>query len=123
MDYELNRFVTAQNSEYHDALAQLRNGEKTGCWMWFIFPQISGLGHSATSRFYSISSLDEARAYLEHPILGPRLRECTEQVAQISGKSLADIFGVVDALKFRSSMTLFCHATTDNTLFRRMLDQ
>ena len=92
-------------------------------WMWYIFPQLSGLGHSETSRFYGISTLDEAKAYLRHPVLGARLRECTDLVLSVPGRSLVDIFGSVDALKFRSSMTLFTLATTDNALFRAALDK
>ena len=92
-------------------------------WMWYIFPQLSGLGHSETSRFYAISTLDEAKAYLRHPVLGARLRECTDLVLSVPGRSLVDIFGSVDALKFRSSMTLFTLATTDNALFRAALDK
>jgi uncharacterized protein (DUF1810 family) len=123
MSYDLERFVTAQHSIYAKVLAELRNGQKTGCWMWYIFPQIRGLGESDNSRFYAISSCDEARAYIEHSILGPRLRECTKLVSCIAGKSLTDIFGPVDAIKFCSSMALFCQTTPDSTLFRRGLDQ
>jgi len=91
--------------------------------MWYIFPQLSGLGHSETSRFYGISTLDEAKAYLSRPVLGARLRECTDQLVSISERPLVDIFGSDDALKFRSSMTLFTLATTDNALFRAALDK
>jgi len=110
----LERFVTAQEPLYADVLAELRNFRKTSHWMWFIFPQIAGLGHSSTARFYAIQSLEEARAYLAHPVLGPRLRECTGLVNAARGRTAAEIFGYPDDLKFRSSMTLFAHAAPEN---------
>lgn len=98
-------------------LEELRAGSKTSHWMWFVFPQIQGLGHSATARHFAIASRAEAEAYLHHPILGPRLRECTRLVNDIEGRSVEQIFGYPDDLKFRSSMTLFAHATADNQVF------
>ena len=118
MQKDLSRFLAAQEPQYAQVLDELTRGRKVHHWMWYIFPQLSGLGHSETSRFYGISTLDEAKAYLRHPVLGARLRECTDLVLSVSGRSLVDIFGSVDALKFRSSMTLFTLATTDNALFR-----
>jgi uncharacterized protein (DUF1810 family) len=121
--YNLQRFVEAQNPVYDQVCHQLAQGEKTGHWMWFIFPQIEGLGHSPIARQYAISSLDEARAYLQHPILGPRLVECTTLVTRVSGRTIQEIFGYPDDLKFRSCMTLFAHATTDNQIFKKALEK
>lgn len=121
--YRLQRFVDAQASTYARARSELERGRKTGHWMWFIFPQIEGLGRSATAREYAISSLDEARAYLAHPVLGPRLRECTRIVNAIEGKSAREIFGQPDDLKFRSSMTLFAHAAPDEPSFREAIEK
>ena len=123
--YDLERFVDAQNEHgtYDHAVDELRRGRKTSHWMWFIFPQIAGLGHSATSRRYAISSLEEARAYLEHPVLGPRLRECAGLVAQTRGQRAEQIFGGIDAQKLQSSMTLFMRAAPDEPLFQQVLDQ
>ena len=106
-DFDLDRFVEAQDGVYAQALAELRRGRKESHWMWFVFPQILGLGRSPTAQYYAITSADEARAYLGHPLLGPRLRECTEAVLAHPNRSAEEIFGAVDALKFRSSMTLF----------------
>ena len=111
--YLLARFVDAQEGIYATALAELRRGAKTSHWMWFVFPQIAGLGTSATSRHYAIRSLGEARAYLGHPLLGPRLAECTAAVLAHDERSAAEIFGTVDADKLRSSMTLFAQAAED----------
>jgi uncharacterized protein (DUF1810 family) len=121
--FDLHRFVDAQARVYDDVLAELRNGAKRSHWIWFVFPQLRGLGRSATAQRYGISSLDEARAYLAHPVLGPRLRECTGLVAAIDGRSVDEIFGSPDNLKVRSSMTLFAHATDDNSGFRAVLDK
>lgn len=120
--YQLERFVAAQDSHgtYQRAVAELRAGAKRGHWMWFIFPQIAGLGFSAMSKRYAISSLAEARAYSQHPVLGPRLEVCTRIVAGTEGKTATDIFGSVDAMKLRSSMTLFA-AATDLPAFRTVL--
>ena len=104
-------------------LDELRNGRKRSHWIWFVFPQIQGLGHSPTAIRYGITSREEARAYLAHDVLGPRLRECTRLVAQIEGSSADDIFGWPDNLKVRSSMTLFARATDDNAEFRAVLDK
>ena len=105
--YDLRRFVDAQRAVYETVYRELCQGRKQSHWMWFIFPQIQGLGHSATAQKFAISSREEAEAYLAHPILGPRLRECTRIVADLEGKSVEDIFGYPDDMKFRSSMTLF----------------
>jgi uncharacterized protein (DUF1810 family) len=121
--FDLRRFVDAQDRVYDTVLAELRSGAKRSHWIWFVFPQLRGLGRSATAQRYGISSLDEARAYLAHPVLGPRLRECTALVAAIDGSSVDDIFGWPDNLKVRSSMTLFTHATDDNADFRGVLDK
>ena len=123
--YDLERFVAAQDADgtYDRAVDELRRGRKTSHWMWFVFPQIAGLGSSDMSRRFAISSLDEAKAYLEHPVLGPRLRECAELVAQAQGQSAEQIFGGIDAQKLHSSMTLFLRAAPDEPLFKRVLDQ
>ncbi len=121
MDGNLQRFVDAQNGVYDQVRSELRAGRKTGHWMWFIFPQIAGLGRSHMAELFAIASKDEAAAYLDHPILGPRLRECTELVTQVEGRSLEQILGNPDNLKFRSSMTLFAQATADNQLFVKAL--
>jgi uncharacterized protein (DUF1810 family) len=121
----LERFVEAQDSggTYQRAVAELRKGRKTRHWMWFIFPQISGLGHSAMAQAYAISDLAEAQAYLAHPVLGPRLIECSEIVAAHQGLSAQQIFGGIDAMKLRSSMTLFAHADPDQEIFKQVIDQ
>ncbi|MBV8206700.1 MAG: DUF1810 domain-containing protein [Acidobacteria bacterium] len=106
--FDLQRFVDAQAPVYARAVAELRAGRKRSHWMWFIFPQIRGLGYSATARRFAIRSLAEARAYLQHPLLGPRLEECTRLVLAVPGSSVGEIFGYPDDLKFRSCMTLFC---------------
>jgi uncharacterized protein (DUF1810 family) len=110
--YRLERFVAAQDSggTYQRAVAELRAGAKVSHWMWFVFPQVAGLGLSAMAQRYAIGSLDEARAYLAHPVLGPRLRECARVVAGTEGRTAERIFGPVDAMKLRSSMTLFAAA-------------
>lgn len=122
---DLERFVKAQDSAgtYQRAVAELRGGRKTTHWMWFIFPQIAGLGRSEMAQAYAISDLAEAQAYLAHPILGPRLIECAEIVAAQQGRSAEQIFGGVDAIKLRSSMTLFAHAAPDQTIFQQVIDQ
>ena len=124
--FDLRRFVDAQDRVYDTVLAELRNGAKRSHWIWFVFPQLRGLGRSDTAHRYGVSSLDEARAYLAHPVLGPRLRECTRLVAAIDGRSVDDIFGWPDNMKVRSSMTLFAHAATEPEAradFRRVLDK
>ena len=123
--YDLQRFVAAQDAggTYQRATAELRSGRKASHWMWFIFPQIAGLGYSSTSRTYAISSLAEAQAYLAHPVLGARMIECASILADVSGRSAEQIFGEVDALKLSSSMTLFLHADPDQPVFREILDR
>jgi uncharacterized protein (DUF1810 family) len=121
--FDLERFVAAQDPVYHRVAAELRTGRKASHWMWFVFPQIAGLGSSAMAARYSISSLDEARAYLGHRLLGPRLRECTRFALDVKGRDAHAIFGSPDDLKFRSSMTLFAHAAPDETIFRDALDK
>jgi uncharacterized protein (DUF1810 family) len=122
---ELERFVIAQDARgtYTSAVAELRAGRKTSHWMWFVFPQLAGLGSSEMSRRYAISSLEEARAYLAHPILGERLEECARILTELNGKTAHDIFGPVDAMKLRSSMTLFARAAPKSPLFRVVLDR
>ncbi len=115
--FDLDRFVEAQRRIYAEALAELRRGRKTSHWMWFVFPQIAGLGTSPMARRYAISGLDEARAYVNHPILGARLIECTEVVNAVDGRSALEIFSSPDDLKFRSSLTLFAHAAPDTPIF------
>lgn len=121
--YDLQRFVDAQASLYAQVCAELRDGRKQSHWMWFIFPQIAGLGHSEMARRYAISSRAEALAYLAHPILGPRLLDCTRLVNQIEGRTAREIFGSPDDMKFRSSMTLFAAATSDNAVFKEALQK
>ena len=122
---DLERFVRAQDSSgtYQRAVAELRNGRKTSHWMWFIFPQIAGLGRSATAQAYAISDLAEAQAYLAHPVLGPRLLECAQIVASHEGLTAQQIFGSIDAMKLRSSMTLFAHAAPEQQVFRQIIGQ
>jgi uncharacterized protein (DUF1810 family) len=122
---DLERFVTAQDNggTYRRAVAELRQGRKTSHWMWFIFPQIAGLGRSAMAQAYAISNLSEAQAYLAHPVLGPRLVECAEIVASHRGLSAEHIFGGIDAIKLRSSMTLFARADPDQVIFSQVIDQ
>lgn len=119
--FDLGRFVEAQAPVYGQALAELRRGRKQGHWMWFVFPQIAGLGSSAMARRYAITSEAEARAYLDHPLLGPRLRECTTAVLAHNDKSAEDIFGAIDTLKLRSSMTLFAAVAEPASPFERCL--
>ena len=123
MDFNLERFVDAQEGRYDTILGELRSGQKRTHWMWFVFPQIDGLGRSETALFYSIKSLDEARKYLHHPILGARLRECTESVLGVQDRSLHQIFGSPDDLKFCSSMTLFEYVSLDLSLYSEALDR
>ena len=123
--FDLARFVDAQDQggTYAAALAELRAGRKTSHWMWFVFPQIAGLGQSPISRRFAISSLDEARAYLSHPVLGSRLTECAHVLTELATQSAEEVFGGIDALKLRSSMTLFARADPDEPVFARVLDQ
>lgn len=121
--YNLKRFVDAQERDYATALAELRAGSKRTHWMWYIFPQLAGLGFSPNSRFYGIATRDEARAYLAHPLLGPRLAECAETLLALQGRSARAIFGAPDDLKLRSSMTLFAEVSEPDSPFERVLDQ
>ncbi len=123
MPYELERFVVEQDRDYDTVLGELRRGRKTSHWIWFIFPQIAGLGRSAMSQHFAIGSLDEARAYLAHPVLGPRLRECVGLVLAVEGRTAEEIFGSLDAMKVRSSMTLFHRAAPDEPEFGLVLDR
>ncbi len=121
--YDLQRFVTAQDPVYGQVCSELRRGRKEGHWMWFIFPQLRGLGHTAMAMRFGIESLAEARAYLNHPVLGPRLEECTRLVLSVDGRTVSQIFGYPDDLKFRSSMTLFAHAAGASDVFRTAIDR
>jgi len=121
--FNLERFVEAQRDDYSQVLVELRAGRKRSHWIWFIFPQLKGLGRSPASEHFGIASLDEARAYLGHPVLGPRLEECTRLVNQIEGSTVDQIFGFPDNLKFRSSMTLFSRAAPDNPIYVAALDK
>ncbi len=125
---DLSRFVAAQDSggTYDTALAELRRGAKSSHWMWFVFPQIAGLGQSPTARRYALAGVDEARAYLDDPVLGPRLLECVDALRALDATDPVDVLGGIDAVKLRSSMTLFAHAATDPALhdrFTAVLDQ
>ncbi|MDH4085670.1 MAG: DUF1810 domain-containing protein [Candidatus Krumholzibacteria bacterium] len=119
--YNLHRFLAAQENVYDTVLDELRARRKSSHWIWFIFPQITGLGRSGMAQQFAITSLDEAKAYMQQPTLGPRLRECTQLVLDVNGRSAEEIFGYPDHLKFRSSMTLFLTASSDNTLFNNAL--
>jgi uncharacterized protein (DUF1810 family) len=121
MTHDLQRFLDAQAGVYDGVLAELRSGRKTGHWIWFVFPQLAGLGRSSTSQHYAIASLDEARAYLDHPVLGARLRESAAVVLAADARSAAAIFGELDATKVRSSMTLFHRARPDEPVFAAVL--
>jgi uncharacterized protein (DUF1810 family) len=121
--FNLQRFVEAQNGSYARALAELRAGRKTSHWIWYVFPQLDRLGFSEASRFYGLSGLDEARAYLAHKVLGPRLRECVEAMLAAGDRAAADILGVTDGMKFRSSMTLFARAAPKDALFVQALEK
>lgn len=122
-EHDLDRFVTAQAPHYDRVLAELRGGRKRSHWMWFVFPQIAGLGHSAMSVHYAIRGLDEARAYLAHPVLGPRLIECFEAVLVVQDRSAHDIFGSPDDMKLRSCATLFAEVSPAGSVFERVLDR
>jgi uncharacterized protein (DUF1810 family) len=127
MEVGLDRFVAAQNrgGTYGEALAELRAGRKSSHWMWFVFPQVAGLGRSETARFYALSGVDQARKYLEHPVLGPRLIECAEALASLPGSDPVEVMGGTDAQKLRSSMTLFVRAAgeSEGATFKRVLDK
>jgi uncharacterized protein (DUF1810 family) len=123
--YHLDRFVTAQDAggTFGRALDELRHGRKTSHWMWFVFPQIAGLGQSSMSRTYALATIEEAQAYVGHPVLGPRLLTCAETVAATEGGSAEEVFGGIDAQKLRSSMTLFARAAPHEPVFGRVLDR
>ncbi|HEX2596439.1 MAG TPA: DUF1810 domain-containing protein [Luteimonas sp.] len=121
--FQLQRFVDAQAPVFETVCAELCAGRKASHWMWFVFPQLRGLGHSAMAQRYGIASLDEARAYLAHPLLGPRLHDCTRRVLQVEGRSVRAIFGTPDDFKFRSCMTLFGFAAPDEDVFAQALDR
>ncbi len=121
--YDLRRFESAQNPVFEQVCTELREGEKRSHWMWFIFPQLRGLGHSQMAVRFAISSREEAEAYLKHPVLGPRLRECTRLVMLVEGRSINQIFGYPDDLKFRSSMTLFASVASENQIFKDALQK
>ena len=121
--FDLQRFVAAQAPVYERVQAELRNGRKHSHWMWFIFPQIAGLGHSAMAQRYAISSLAEAEAYLRHPVLGARLRECTRLVVAVDGKSAHEILGSPDDMKFHSCMTLFTRVAREEEMFNAALEK
>lgn len=123
MAFDLKRFVKAQESCYQAVLNELRNGQKRSHWMWYVFPQIVGLGSSSTAQYYAIGGPEEARAYMNHPILGTRLKECIEAVLTVQNRSLQEIFGSPDDLKFRSSMTLFENVQPDEPLFAEALER
>ena len=120
---DLGRFVGAQQDVYAQALAELRAGSKRSHWMWFVFPQIAGLGRTATAQRYAIADLAEARSYLAHPVLGPRLTECARALLEVRDRTATQILGTPDDLKLRSSMTLFAHAADDPAVFRAVLDR
>jgi uncharacterized protein (DUF1810 family) len=123
--YDLGRFVTAQDrgGTFEQAMSELRAGRKSSHWMWFVFPQVSGLGHSPMSRTFAISGLAEAKAYLEHPVLGPRLRQAADLVLAVPDRSAEQVFGGIDAQKLHSSMTLFLRASPGDAVFRQVLDR
>jgi len=119
--YDLARFVRAQEAAYAQALSEIRGGRKRTHWMWYIFPQLDGLASSSTSKHYAIKSIAEAKAYLDHPLLGPRLLECTEAVVRVEGRSATEIFGSPDDLKLRSCATLFARVSPQDSVFHRLL--
>ena len=121
--HDLGRFVRAQEGDYERALAEIRAGEKRSHWMWYIFPQYEGLGFSETSRHYAIKSVAEARAYLAHPVLGPRLTECAEAALGVEGRSAREVFGSPDDMKLRSCGTLFAHVSPAGSVFERLLSK
>jgi uncharacterized protein (DUF1810 family) len=121
--HDLKRFVQAQDDDYDQALAEIRGGRKRSHWMWYIFPQFDGLGFSSTSRRYAIKSIAEAEAYLSHPVLGPRLRDCAEAVLRVDGRSALEIFGSPDDMKLKSCATLFARVSPAGSVFDRLLDK
>jgi uncharacterized protein (DUF1810 family) len=121
--YKLDRFLEAQAADYDTALAEIRSGRKQSHWMWYVFPQIAGLGVSETSQYFAIRNLAEAKAYLAHPILGPRLIECADALLALDGRTAREIFGSPDDLKLRSSATLFAHVSPARSAFQRVLEK
>jgi uncharacterized protein (DUF1810 family) len=121
--YDLDRFLRAQENDYERALAEIRSGRKQSHWMWYIFPQFEGLGFSPTSRFYSIKSVAEARAYLRHPVLGPRLVACCEAILALEGRSAPEILGSPDDAKLKSSATLFAHVSPAHSVFEQIVEK
>ena len=121
--HNLHRFVQAQEPDYDQALSEIRAGRKRSHWMWYVFPQFTGLGSSPTSMHYAIKSVQEATAYLAHPVLGPRLLECAEGILQIEGRSALEIFGSPDDMKLRSSATLFASVSPEGSVFHRIIDK
>jgi len=121
--YRLDRFLEAQAADYDTALAEIRSGRKRSHWMWYVFPQIAGLGVSETSQYFAIRNLAEAKAYLAHPILGPRLIECADALLALDGRTAREIFGSPDDLKLRSSATLFAHVSPARSAFQRVLEK
>ena len=121
--HDLNRFVEAQSATFEQALSEIRRGRKRSNWMWYIFPQFKGLGSSPASRHFAIGSLEEAEAYLRHPILGPRLQECVQALLALEGTTASEIFGYPDDLKLRSSATLFAHVSPRGSLFEQLLEK
>lgn len=121
--YHLERFVAAQDRVFDQVCSELKQGKKRSHWMWFVFPQIRGLGHSDMAQRYAIGSREEAQAYLDHPVLGPRLRQCASHLMQVEGRSIGEILGYPDDLKLRSSMTLFARVAKDNQIFVDVLEK
>jgi uncharacterized protein (DUF1810 family) len=121
--FDLERFVTAQDGVYRSVLAELRAGRKRSHWMWFVFPQLAGLGRSATASRYALAGLPEAQAFLDHPVLGPRLHECVTALLDSGATDAEEVFGGIDAMKLRSSMTLFLRAAPDDPAFLAVLDR
>jgi uncharacterized protein (DUF1810 family) len=121
--YDLERFVQAQERDYSQALSEVRRGRKVSHWMWYIFPQFEGLGSSWTSRRYSVKSVEEAKAYLNHPVLGPRLVECARAVVDVQGRSALEIFGSPDDMKLRSCATLFASVSPQGSVFHEIIDK
>ncbi len=119
--HNLNRFVEAQHDSYERAVSEISSGRKRSHWMWYIFPQLDGLGFSSTSKLYAIKNLDEARAYLEHPVLGPRLLACAQAVVRIDGRTASQIFGSPDDMKLKSCATLFACASPEGSVFHQLL--
>jgi uncharacterized protein (DUF1810 family) len=121
--YDLSRFLQAQEQDYAQALSEIRRGQKRSHWMWYIFPQFAGLGFSSTAQYYAIRSIEEAQAYLDHPVLGQRLLECAQAVIDIGGKSAREIFGLPDDLKLRSCATLFASVSLSGSVFEQLLEK